>query len=275
MTDILEEIVAHKRREVERFRQAMPVDKLAVLTEKVLDTPVASMRTALLGSATGIIAEFKRKSPSRGWINREAGVADVTSAYQRAGAAALSILTDSFFFGGADEYVRQARSAGVGLPVLYKNFIVDEYQLFQARCCGASAVLLIASVLSVGECRRLMSLAHDLGMEVLLEMHGREELDYAELEPDMYGVNNRHLGTFVTDVGASFSLSSQLPAGGCLVSESGLSSPECIIRLRGAGYRGFLMGEHFMRSASPGETLYRLVEELNRMQSCNAAGKNM
>lgn len=169
MRDILEEIVANKREEIAQFHQLLPITTLATLTEKMLHITVPSMRRALMGSTTGIIAEFKRRSPSRGWIHRDARVSEVVPAYEQSGASAVSILTDRSYFGGYDEHIQQARFMGVSLPILYKNFVVDEYQLFQARYCGASAVLLIASVLTIDECRRLMSLAHQLGLEVLLE----------------------------------------------------------------------------------------------------------
>ena len=148
-----------------------------------------------------------------------------------------------------------ARRAGVTLPVLYKNFVIDEYQLFQARLCGASAVLLIAADLRIDHCRDLLRMAHELGMEVLLEIHGEKELDYVELEPDMCGVNNRNLGTFITDVNNSFQLASRLPQDMCKVSESGISNPETVRQLRMAGFNGFLIGENFMKTADPGAAL--------------------
>ena len=175
--------------------------------------------------------------------------------YQRNGAAAISILTDGEFFGGSDGFVTEARKAGVTLPVLYKNFIVDEYQLLQARLCGASAVLLIASVLDRGECKRLIDAAHGLGLEVLLELHGEDELGYAELCPDVCGVNNRNLGTFVTDVANSFRMAERLPKGLCKISESGIHDVNTAARLRAEGYDGFLIGESFMREEHPGRAL--------------------
>ena len=262
MADILDEIVAYKRQEIEQFYQILPIANLATLTEKMLHIPVPSMRKALMDSPTGIIAEFKRRSPSRGWIHRDAQVNKVAPAYEQGGASAISILTDREYFGGYDEYIQQARFVGVTLPILYKNFIVDEYQIFQARYCGASAVLLIASVLTIDECRRFTALAHNLGMEVLLEMHAESELAYAEIEPDMCGINNRHLGTFTTDVQTSFDLAGKLPEGTCRVSESGISSPQVITRLRKQGYRGFLIGETFMREPLPGEALAHMISQL-------------
>lgn len=269
MRDILEDIVANKREEIAQFHQLLPITTLATLTEKMLHITVPSMRRALMESTTGIIAEFKRRSPSRGWIHRDALVSEVVPAYEQGGASAVSILTDRNYFGGYDEHIQQARFMGVSLPILYKNFVVDEYQLFQARYCGASAVLLIASVLTIDECRRLMSLAHQLGLEVLLEMHAESELDYATLEPDMYGINNRHFGTFTTDVETSFHLAERLPHDACKVSESGISSPDVIARLRESGYRGFLIGETFMREPSPGDALARMVGQLNNLSNNN------
>lgn len=263
MADILEEIVAYKRQEIEQFYQILPIANLASLTEKMLHIAVPSMRKALTTSSTGIIAEFKRRSPSRGWIHRNAQVSIIAPAYEHGGASAISILTDRQYFGGYDEYIQQARFVGVTLPILYKNFIVDEYQIFQARYCGASAVLLIASVLTIDECRRLTALAHNLGMEVLLEMHTESELAYAETEPDMYGINNRHLGTFTTDVQTSFNLADKLPENACWVSESGISSTETITRLRQQGFRGFLIGETFMREPDPGKALSNMISKLN------------
>ena len=188
MKDILGEIVANKRIEVERIKKEVPESTLRAAVERLGDA-------ALMQSDTGIIAEFKRRSPSKGWINEGGLAAEIPIAYQQGGAAAVSILTDGKFFGGADEYIIEARKAGVTLPVLYKNFVIDSYQLLQARLCGASAVLLIASVLGKAECSRLIDAAHELGLEVLLELHSERELDYAGLQADVFGVNNRNLGT--------------------------------------------------------------------------------
>lgn len=263
MSDILEEIVAWKRQEVDTFKKLLPARQLYGMVEADMDKlPVISMSKALITSPTGIIAEFKRKSPSKGWINENADANEVPLAYQTNGAAALSILTDNKYFGGYDEFVSAARTSGVTIPVLYKNFIVDEYQLFQARQCGASAVLLIAADLKRDECRMLMHTAHQLKMEVLLEIHSLVELDYAELEPDMCGVNNRNLGTFVTDVNNSFELASRFPADICKVSESGISNPDTVRALRLAGYKGFLIGENFMKSDNPGISLKQFIEKI-------------
>ena len=172
MADILDNIVAHKRIEVAEFKEKLSPSALYAEVKKMMDTTqVTSMRDALLNSETGIISEFKRRSPSKGWIMQEGKPQIIPLAYQKNGASAISILTDNNFFGGDDSYITIARESGVTLPVLYKNFIIDEYQIFQARRCGASAILLIASVLKKAECRNLIRRAHDLKLEVLLETH--------------------------------------------------------------------------------------------------------
>lgn len=260
--DILQEIVAHKRIEVERFKQQLSEQEIHRRVEAILDFSVPSMSKALTASESGIIAEFKRRSPSKGWIKEEGKADEIPLAYQEHGAAALSILTDEQYFGGKDDFIRIARHAGVHIPILYKNFIIDEYQLFQARLCGASAVLLIAADLSKEKCRSLLSTAHGLGLEVLLEMHSEEELEYAEMEPDMCGINNRNLGTFITDVQNSFRLAELLPKDSVKVSESGISNPDTVKALRLAGFRGFLIGETFMKTSAPGKTLKEFISKL-------------
>ena len=263
MKDVLDEIVAHKRLEVAAFKEQLPPSRLYQMVESIVETPQPSMRQALLDSPTGIIAEFKRKSPSKGWIKEEGKANEIPLSYQKNGASAISILTDEKYFGGKDDFIIVARESGVTIPILYKNFIIDEYQLFQARLCGTSAVLLIAADLSLVECKSLIRLSHELGLEVLLEMHEERELDYAELEPDMYGINNRNLGTFVTDVQNSFRLASRLPNDVCKVSESGISHPDTVKMLKMAGFNGFLIGENFMRTDNPGQSLQEFISKLN------------
>ena len=243
--DILQEIVAHKQLELERLCAKKP-----------------SLREALLQSPSGIIAEFKRRSPSKGWIKEDGRADIIPMSYQQNGAAALSILTDEHYFGGCDDFIRQARQSGVTLPILYKNFVINEAQLYAAALCGASAVLLIAACLSKLECKQLMDKAHALGMEVLLEMHSESELEYAELEPDVCGINNRNLGSFVTDVENSFRLAELLPKEAVMVRESGISNPETVKKLRSAGFRGFLIGENFMKTADPGQALNEFILQL-------------
>ena len=253
--DILQEIIATKHQELERL-----------CAKKV------SLREALLQSETGIIAEFKRRSPSKGWIKEEGRADIIPLSYQQNGAAALSILTDEYYFGGSDDYIRQARQSGVTLPILYKNFVIYEAQLYAAVLCGASAVLLIAACLTKDQCKLLLDKAHALGLEVLLEMHSEAELEYAELKPDLCGINNRNLGSFVTDVENSFRLAERLRlVCGCaiatdstpvLVSESGISDPATVKALRSAGFRGFLVGENFMKTPDPGLALRDFITQL-------------
>ena len=262
MKDILEEIVAHKRMEVEQFKRSIPPSMLYDAVEKMADQPVVSMRKSLMESESGIIAEFKRKSPSKGWIKEQGRAEEIPLSYQQNGASALSILTDEKYFGGRDTFIKTARESGVTLPVLYKNFVVDEYQLFQARLCGASAVLLIAADLKLDECRSLLRMAHELNLEVLLEMHAESELDYAALEPDMCGINNRNLGTFITDIQNSYRLAELLPKDACKVSESGISDPMTVLELRNVGFRGFLIGETFMKAENPGDALRLFIEKM-------------
>ena len=260
MKDILEEIVAHKRIEVAEQKEQVPARKLYAIVEKMMADGVEnrSMSKALNEDAYGIIAEFKRKSPSKGWIKEEGKPEVIPPSYEQNGAAALSILTDEKFFGGSMEFIKTDRPL-VNIPILRKDFIIDEYQLFQAREIGADAVLLIAADLKKEEAKMLTSLAHELKLEVLLEMHSLEELDYAELDVDMVGINNRNLGSFHTDVQNSFDMISRLPEEKVKVSESGINNPEVIKLLRGAGYRGFLMGEYFMRQVDPGQALCNFV----------------
>lgn len=263
MKDVLDEIVAWKRVEVDEAKRLVSETDIHRQVESLLDHSQPSMSKAIAGSGTGIIAEFKRRSPSKGWIKEEGKAAEIPLAYQQNGASALSILTDYKYFGGKDEFIREARQSGVNIPILYKDFIIDEYQLFQARLCGASAVLLIAACLSKRDAKLLLHTAHELGLEALLEMHSTEELEYADIEPDMCGINNRNLGSFVTDVNNSFLLAEHLPKDAIKVSESGISNPETIKSLRSVGFNGFLIGECFMKETSPGVSLREFIKELS------------
>lgn len=260
--DILEEIIAHKRIEIAAQEQNVPISFLEDLLEKNDDmAKVHSMKASLAASATGIIAEFKRRSPSKDWINRDADAKVIPASYQQAGASALSILTDEHFFGGGLRDIRAARPT-VSLPILRKDFIISRYQLLQAKAAQADAVLLIAAALSKEECNALACEAHKLGLEVLLEMHHEDELDYVNEYVDMAGINNRNLGTFHTDVENSFRMAEKLPADILKVSESGISNPETVKLLRQEGFRGFLIGETFMKTANPRNTLSTFIKEL-------------
>ncbi len=293
--DILSEITDHKRIEVELQKQAVSPEQLREQVRDLMENspaPRRSMKRALASSPAGIIAEFKRRSPSKGWIYKTAKADEIPAAYEAAGASAISILTDEKFFGGSLRDIRTARPL-VDIPILRKDFIIDEYQLLQARIAGADAVLLIAACLTQEECADLTAQAHALGLEVLLEIHSPRELAYISKDVDMVGVNNRNLGTFVTDVENSFRIAGQLRqtiAGvrnisdvrnipdaqdssdtprnlPLLVSESGISYPETICRLRTAGFRGFLIGETFMKAPRPGDALKGFIQGIEETEA--------
>lgn len=259
MKDILEEIIAHKQLEIDLQKKVISEELLINNCNEPM--PRVSMRASLAASPYGIIAEFKRRSPSKGWIKEEGQAALIPPAYEAAGASALSILTDEKFFGGNLKDIRDARPR-VQLPILRKDFIIDEYQLYQARIVGADAVLLIAAALTREQCKALAAKAHELELEVLLEIHSEQELEYVHENIDMVGVNNRNLGTFHTDVENSFRLAEKLPAEMLLVSESGISHPQTVKQLRAAGFRGFLIGENFMKTPDPAAALQAFIKDL-------------
>ena len=267
MEDILKEIVAHKQTEVAEHKAVVPSEGLRDLVDTLPPSP-RSMKASLAASSTGIISEFNRKSPSKGWINENARPSEVIPAYWGGGASALSILTDERFFGGSLKDIKAVRPL-IQLPILRKDFIIDEHQLYEARLSGADAVLLIAACLTKDQCCELATIAHEIGLEVLLEIHSEEELPYVCCKPDMLGVNNRHLGSFVTDVQNSFRLAEALKQtvkdvadAPLLISESGISKPEIVRQLREVGYQGFLMGEAFMKELLPGMALKRFISAL-------------
>ena len=257
MKDILSEIIAHKRKEVAEQKSRVSYAQL----EKELancDLSIYSLKDALLQSDTGIIAEFKRRSPSKGWINQNADVEKVTKSYEAGGAAALSVLTDEKYFGGTLADLQTA-AKNVKIPVMRKEFIVDEYQILQARLSGASAILLIAAALTIEENHRFTRFAKQLSLDVLLELHDEKEIEYVSAENDIIGINNRNLGTFVTDLEKSYKMIELLPKDAVLVSESGISNFETVKELRRAGYRGFLIGENFMKTDDPGRNLKEFI----------------
>lgn len=253
-TDILQTIVAHKRTEITRQEEAVSRDFLMRQLETNPPRPAKSLKQSLATSPTGIIAEFKRRSPSKGWIAPGADPAIIVPGYERAGASGISVLTDQEFFGGSLKDLQTIRPL-TELPILRKDFIVSPYQLYQAKIAGADVVLLIAADLTIEECKELGKLAHQLDMEVLLEIHTEKELDYLNEYVDLIGVNNRNLGTFHTDVENSFRLAQKLPKEFVWVSESGISQPDTLKQLREAGFKGFLMGERFMKTPSPAQAL--------------------
>jgi indole-3-glycerol phosphate synthase len=247
--NILEEIINHKKGEVARNSASTPVRKLE--SRNLFRRQPLSMTQFILDpDKTGIIAEFKRKSPSRGLINSEATLEEVTTGYFRSGASGLSILTDQAYFGGKESDLLRARELNP-IPILRKDFILDEYQIMETKSLGADAVLLIAAVLSADEVLNLSRFARSLGLQVLLEVHKQEELDRLCDFVDMVGVNNRDLKTFATDTDVSFHLAELIPEKFIRIAESGITSPETVRKLREAGYHGFLIGENFMRASDP------------------------
>ena len=259
MTSILDKIIANKRLEVERHKKDASINEL----EKRLSTITtrASFKEAIKNSRTGIIAEFKRRSPSRDWIFKDAKVEDVIPLYSQNGASAISVLTDMDFFGGELADLELARSL-TKTPLLRKDFVVDEYQLYQAKISGASAILLIASALTIEETKQLAKKAKELNLDVLLEIHNEQELHHINDKVDVVGVNNRNLGTFVTDIQISFDLADKIPNDFIKISESGISEPQTVIDLQQAGYKGFLMGENFMKTSNPGKALEDFINQL-------------
>lgn len=264
--NILDQIVAHKRQETEERKSLYPPALLE--RSPYFSAPCVSLRRYLLRSdLSGIIAEFKRRSPSAGEINPFAPVEHVSVGYMKAGASALSILTDSRFFGGKNEDLIRARQLNY-CPILRKDFILEEYQIIEARSIGADAILLIASILQPEEVSRLARFAHSLGMEVLLEVHDAEELDRSLCaEVDLVGVNNRNLKDFSVSLGSSLALAAQIPDSVIKVAESGLGDPAQVLRLREAGYRGFLMGQHFMQQARPEQACARFIARLRALSA--------
>ena len=261
---ILDKIIAHKRQEVVRRKQLFPA---ALLEQSIyFDTPVVSLREYLLRSdKSGIIAEFKRHSPSQGDINPYAKVEPTTIGYMQAGASALSVLTDERFFKGKNADLTEARKFNY-CPVLRKDFVVDEYQLIEAKSIGADAILLIAEVLSADEVRRFTRTARQLGLEVLMELHSAAQLDKYTEGIDIVGVNNRNLETFEVSIRTSLDLIERLPAAPVKISESGISDPQIILELREAGYRGFLIGEHFMRQAQPHRACAEFIRRIRSLE---------
>ena len=260
MKDILQEIIENKKEEIARRKEVFSIDLLESNCEE-FDRKSLSMSNSIRESQSGIISEFKRRSPSKGWINEKADLLQITKDYQLNGASALSILTDNKYFGGKLEDIKAVRDS-INIPILRKEFIIDEYQLFQAKLIGADAVLLIAAALEKKRFMELSDMAHQLGMEVLLEIHSEKEMEYIDDKVEMIGVNNRNLGTFVTDVKNSVAMVEKLTKDRVLISESGISSPSTIKMLKEKGFNGFLIGECFMREVNPGDAFAKFIKEL-------------
>ena len=248
MKDILEAIVANKQKELELWKQYVPLKQLygIIEYEGAMTREVPSLKAELSNSSTlGVIAEFVRKTPALGWINKDAKIRNIGVDYAQYGASSISIPTDFTYFGGYDEFVQEVRAVGVTLPLLYKNYIIDEYQLFQAK-----------------HCHSLVSLAHQLGMEVALELHTAEELDYLACAADMVMVNNRKACSFEMDINRSLELVKEIPADTIKISEGGIDTSEKAKQLATAGYRGVIIGELFMQTGNPGLALDEFIKNL-------------
>lgn len=260
MTNILENIYAHKRREVAERKSLYP-EKLLERSIYFNTEPLSLKKYLLRSDLSGIIAEFKRKSPSRGDINPYADPETVTIGYMQGGASALSVLTDTQFFGGSNNDLTIARKFNY-CPILRKDFIFDPYQVVEAKSIGADAVLLIAAMLNKRDILALTQLAQSLDMEVLLEVHERDELDKFPNNDVLIGVNNRNLKSMQTDVQTAFEILPFLPFEAVKVAESGLSDPQTIMQLKSAGYHGFLIGEHLMAHHRPAYACRKMFHAL-------------
>ena len=258
--NILDKIITDKKREVILKKSIIPVAQLEAAT--LFNSRTYSLSKLLKNSASGIIAEHKRRSPSKAVINNSHTVEDVVLGYQNAGVCGISILTDTKYFGGSLEDLLLAK-ATVNIPLLRKEFIIDEYQILEAKAHGADIILLIAAVLTREEIKTLSEFAQSLGLEVLLEVHNLEELEKSIMPSlDMIGVNNRNLKTFEVRLDYSKELASKIPDEFVKVSESGISSVEAVKELQQYGYQGFLMGEHFMKTENPGLEAQNFIKEL-------------
>lgn len=259
--NILDKIIEHKKEAVARNKNLVSLEELQ--QQENFNRKTFSLKEFLLDETkTGIIAEFKRRSPSKGIINDKAGVADVTTAYTKAGASGLSVLTDTEFFGGTADDLIKARVNDI--PILRKDFIIDEYQLAEARAMGADVILLIAACLTPHRVQELAFFAKSLKLEVLLEIHNEAELQHICDETDLVGVNNRDLKTFSVDINRSIELSKQIPADKIKIAESGINHVETIQIFKEAGFKGFLMGENFMKEKNPGEAFEQFVKKLKQ-----------
>lgn len=258
---ILDQIIENKKIEVARAKEKVSIEELK--SSVYFKKESISLKSALLAeNSTGIISEYKRKSPSKGDINIGAGIAETTSGYTKAGAAGISVLTDTVFFGGFKEDLLLARENNPSTPLLRKDFMIDEYQIYEAKAWGADVILLIAANLESKEIEVLSKKAHELGLEVLLEVHNKEEIDKSPMQNvDIVGVNNRNLKNFAeNNVNASVELFDFIPNDKVKISESCISHPNTVKQLREIGYKGFLMGENFMKTSNPAKALEEFIE---------------
>ena len=257
---ILDKIIQFKKKEIAKIKAEVPLRKLAE-SPLFKRTPLSLRKALMEHESPGIIAEFKRQSPSKGVIN-DTTVEAVTGGYLNAGIAAQSILTDTSFFGGTMMDLIQARSINTTRPILRKDFIVDGFQIVEAKAIGADAILLIAAYLTKKELKNYGKLADDLGLEVLYEVHTQEDLDKIVLDNKIIGINNRNLKTFEVDLEHSIDLAGQIPVGCIRVSESGISDPRIVTGLKEYNFKGFLIGEHFMKEEDPGAACEEFINQI-------------
>ena len=261
LINILEKIVAYKKEEIKKAKTESPAQLLE--KQPAFNREIFSMKKFLKDpERTGIIAEFKKKSPSKGIINDKATVEEVTAAYNRFGASVISVLTDGPSFGGAPEDLIRARFNA--LPILRKDFILDSYQLVETRAMGADVIWLIAACLRPAETRSLALEAHQLGLEVLLEIHEEKELEHICDEIDVVGINNRDLKTFSVDINRSIRLAERLPFNKLRIAESGIRDIESLLHMKAAGFDGFLIGERFMRAPDPAIAFASFIDQLKK-----------
>jgi indole-3-glycerol phosphate synthase len=257
--NILETIIEEKKSEVRSKKLEVKISDLE--KSDFFDRETLSLKKSLLDETrTGIIAEFKRRSPSKGIINGNADVVEITSAYTKNGASALSVLTDEKFFGGSSDDLIKARVNEIS--ILRKDFVIDEYQIMEARSIGADAILLIAACLSAQQVKTLAKFAKSLQLEVLLELHAEEELEHICEETEIVGINNRDLKTFAVDIERSLKMAEKIPADKIKVAESGISSVENILLFKQNGFDGFLIGENFMKAENPAIAFASFVNKL-------------
>lgn len=260
--DILQKITAHKREEIKPFKAKSPLERFEKEGFFWEIRNRSLVQQLLMPGSTGIIAEFKRKSPSKGWFKpMELEVEPVVTAYNKE-AAGISVLTDHTFFGGDLDDLIQTKVV-TDIPVLRKDFIIDPWQIAEAKAFGADVILLIAACLSPAEVQEYAAYAASIGLESILEIHNEEELGHICAEVSMVGVNNRNLKTFEVDIQTSFNLVKQIPAGKPAIAESGITNPETIVSLRQAGFRGFLIGETFMKADTPAIAFADFISRLN------------
>jgi indole-3-glycerol phosphate synthase len=260
--NILDQIVAYKRSEVEDRK--VSTDSSALERTDLFSRDTLSLKQFLLDkNRTGIIAEFKRRSPSKGIINEKASVVELTGSYSRLGASGLSVLTDKNFFGGSSEDLIAARVNAI--PILRKDFMIDEYQIIEAKAIGADVILLIAACLTPQQVRELARAAKKLHLEVLLELHDENEIGHICDEVDLVGVNNRNLKTFTVDLDQSIRLAEKIGAGKLKIAESGISNLENIAYLKQHGFDGFLIGEYFMKQDDPAMCFEKFVTGLKEL----------